>query len=170
MFLFLFFSRFFFSRHKQICTRQEQLTVDGFKIYFQTVDTIPRSFSISRFVHLQFLFYYNPRSFIIFALFLFVLFFFVLLFCYLSFKKFPRAQIVFNPSFKNRNQNLSRVSFSESFLKAHLIIQTVFTLIVDEMNARTIQSPSIKSYYRPWRQHLTRQQLYGHLPPITKTI
>ena len=23
---------------------------------------------------------------------------------------------------------------------------------------------------RPWRQHPTKQQLYGHLPPITKTI
>ena len=23
---------------------------------------------------------------------------------------------------------------------------------------------------KPWRQHLTKQQLYGHLPPITKTI
>ena len=23
---------------------------------------------------------------------------------------------------------------------------------------------------RSWRQHLTKQQLYGHLPPITKTI
>ena len=23
---------------------------------------------------------------------------------------------------------------------------------------------------KSWRQHLTRQQLYGHLPPITKTI
>ena len=24
--------------------------------------------------------------------------------------------------------------------------------------------------YKSWRQHPTRQQLYGHLPPITKTI
>ena len=24
--------------------------------------------------------------------------------------------------------------------------------------------------YKSWRQHLTRHQLYGHLPPITKTI
>ena len=23
---------------------------------------------------------------------------------------------------------------------------------------------------KSWRQHLTKQQLYGHLPPITKTI
>ena len=23
---------------------------------------------------------------------------------------------------------------------------------------------------RPWRQHPTKQQLYGHLPPVTKTI
>ena len=25
-------------------------------------------------------------------------------------------------------------------------------------------------FHKSWRQHLTRHQLYGHLPPITKTI
>ena len=37
---------------------------------------------------------------------------------------------------------------------------------LDGNNTRILRAILNKS----WRQHLTKQQLYGHLPPITKTI
>ena len=43
-----------------------------------------------------------------------------------------------------------------------------FVIIVDYVSARERMLRAILN--KSWRQHPTRHQLYGHLPPITKTI
>ena len=40
----------------------------------------------------------------------------------------------------------------------------------DEDNNPKTLNKSIKILNKSWKQHLTKQQLYGHFPPITKTM
>ena len=54
---------------------------------------------------------------------------------------------------------------TRSFLPMRLAAQD-FSEIMDGNYARMLRAILNKS----WRQHPTRHQLYGHLPPITKTI
>ena len=47
---------------------------------------------------------------------------------------------------------------------------TVWKSFVLYMNAWNNEQIISNNYLKSWRQHPTRHQLYGHLPPITKTI
>ena len=47
------------------------------------------------------------------------------------------------------------------------VVKTYFQDILDHVVARSYRDWLI---WHAWRQHPTRHKLYGHLPPITKTI
>ena len=86
------------------------------------------------------------------------------------------------PLNKKQKQNLCLsvlflLSLKRSFFQAAVVLIllygcTTWTLTkqkekkLDDNNTRMLRAILNKS----WRQHPTKQQLYGHLPPITKTI
>ena len=74
---------------------------------------------------------------------------------------------------KSDRSNKSKCSFFQAGVVSILLYGcTTWTLTkhmekkLDGNNTRMLQAVLNKS----WRQHPTKQQLYGHLPPITKTI
>ena len=72
----------------------------------------------------------------------------------------------------NVNDEIKRIFFNQRTCRYCLYGCTTWTLTkrmekkLDGNYKRMLRAMLNKS----WRQHLTKQQLYGHLPPITKTI